>query len=133
AFWLRLLIALPALGLIVLGVFPRLGAWFFRNEQSDGSAQYIFVLMTVFAAALLAEVVGLEPILGAFLAGLALNRLIPHTSPLMNRIEFVGNAIFIPFFLISVGMLVDLRVLFQGVRVLEVAAMMIILALATKW
>lgn len=133
AFWLRLLIALPALGLIVLGVFPRLGAWFFRNEQSDGSAQYIFVLMTVFAAALLAEVVGLEPILGAFLAGLALNRLIPHTSPLMNRIEFVGNAIFIPFFLISVGMLVDLRVLFQGIRVLELAAMMILLALATKW
>lgn len=133
AFWLRLLIALPALGLIILGIFPRLGAWFFRNEQSDGSAQYIFVLVIVFTAALLAEVAGLEPILGAFLAGLSLNRLIPHTSPLMNRIEFVGNALFIPFFLISVGMLVDLRVLFQGIRVLEVAATMILLALGSKW
>ncbi len=133
AFWLRLLIAIPALAFIVVGIFPRIGAWFFRNEQSDGSSQYIFVLMTVFAAALLAEIAGLEPILGAFLAGLALNRLIPHASPLMNRIEFVGNAIFIPFFLISVGMLVDLRVLFQGVNVLIVAGSMIFLAIFSKW
>jgi len=132
-FWLRLLIALPALGFIILGIFPRIGAWFFRNEQSDGSAQYVFVLMVVFAAAFLAELVGLEPILGAFLAGLALNRLIPHTSPLMSRIEFMGNTLFIPFFLISVGMLVDLRVLFQGGNVLLVAGTMILLALAGKW
>ena len=133
AFWLQLLIALPVLGLVVMGVFPRIGAWFFRNEQSDGSAQYVFVLMVVFAAAFLSEIVGLEPILGAFLAGLALNRLIPHTSPLMNRIEFLGNALFIPFFLISVGMLVDLRVLFQGGNVLIVAGTMILLAVAGKW
>lgn len=133
SFWLQLLIALPVLGFVVMGVFPRIGAWFFRNEQSDGSAQYVFVLMVVFAAAFLSEIVGLEPILGAFLAGLALNRLIPHTSPLMNRIEFLGNALFIPFFLISVGMLVDLRVLFQGVNVLIVAGTMILLALVGKW
>lgn len=133
AFWLQLLIALPVLGLVVMGVFPRMGAWFFRNEQSDGSAQYVFVLMVVFAAAFLSEIVGLEPILGAFLAGLALNRLIPHTSPLMSRIEFLGNALFIPFFLISVGMLVDLRVLFQGGNVLIVAGTMILLAVGGKW
>ncbi|MEI2610423.1 MAG: cation:proton antiporter [Candidatus Promineifilaceae bacterium] len=132
-FWLRLLIAIPVLAVVVVGIFPRIGAWFFRNEQSDGSAQYIFVLLVVFAAAFLAEIVGLEPILGAFLAGLALNRLIPHTSPLMNRIEFVGNALFIPFFLINVGMLVDLQVLLQGGNVLIVAGAMIFLAVVSKW
>jgi hypothetical protein len=112
---------------------PRLGKWFFRNVQSEGVSQYIFVLAAVFATAFLAEVAGLEPIIGAFLAGLVLNRLIPHSSPLMNRIEFVGNALFIPFFLISVGMLVDLRVLVNGVEAWIVAITMIVIAIGGKW
>jgi hypothetical protein len=117
---------------IVWGL-PRLGKWFFRNVQSEGVSQYIFVLAAVFATAFLAEVAGLEPIIGAFLAGLVLNRLIPHSSPLMNRIEFVGNALFIPFFLISVGMLVDLRVLVNGVEAWIVAITMIVIAIGGKW
>lgn len=132
-FWFQLAVSLPLLAFVVLWVFPRIGAWFFKHGQGDGSAQYIFVLAVVFAAAFLSELAGVEPIIGAFLAGLALNRLIPHTSPLMNRIEFIGNTLFIPFFLIGVGMLVDLRVLFQGTEALVVAATMIILALGGKW
>jgi Kef-type K+ transport system membrane component KefB len=78
-------------------------------------------------------VAGIEAIIGAFLAGLALNRLIPRTSPLMNRIEFVGNALFIPFFLIGVGMLIDYRVLFQDFETIKVAVIMVVIATASKF
>ncbi len=87
----------------------------------------------VFLAAFLAELAGVEGIIGAFLAGLALNQLIPRTSPLMNRVEFTGNAIFIPFFLISVGMLIDLRVLLKGQTALIIAGALTTMALVSKW
>ena len=133
AFWIRLAISLAIFSFIVLWVFPRITRWFFKNYVTDAVAHYIFVLAMVFMAAFLAELAGVEPIIGAFLAGLALNPLIPHSSPLMNRIEFVGNALFIPFFLIGVGMLVDLRVLFKGPEALIVAAAMIVVATVAKW
>src|SRR5690606_17160876 len=93
----------------------------------------IFVLSVVFFAAFLAEVAGVEPIIGAFVAGLALNKLIPHSSALMNRIEFLGNSLFIPFFLISVGMLVDIRVILDGTGALLVAGTLTVAALLGKW
>ena len=91
------------------------------------------MLSVVFFAAFLAEVAGVEPIIGAFVAGLALNKLVPHSSALMNRIEFMGNALFIPFFLISVGMLVDVSVLFRGPQALIVAGVLTAVALLGKW
>lgn len=132
-FWIRTGISLVIFAFIVLWLFPRISKWFFRNIEGEGGAQFIFVLAIVFTSAFLAELAGVEPIIGAFLAGLALNRLIPHTSPLMNRIEFVGNTLFIPFFLISVGMLVDFRVLLNGPEALMVAITMIIVATGSKW
>src|SRR4029078_2849867 len=101
--------------------------------KDDKTTHFIFVLALVFLAAYLAQLAGVEGIIGAFLAGLALNQLIPQTSPLMNRVEFVGNAIFIPFFLISVGMIVDLRVLLKGPDALYIAGALTIMALITKW
>ena len=94
-------------------LIPRLTRWFLRR-YSDAVMQFIFVMTILFMSATLSESVGLEGIFGAFLAGLILNRYIPHVSPLMNRIEFIGNAIFIPYFLIGVGMLINVRLLFQG-------------------
>jgi Kef-type K+ transport system membrane component KefB len=108
SFWVQLTISLVLFTGIVFFLFPIIGRWFFKHSR-DNVSQYIFVLMMVFLAAVLSEVAGIEAIIGAFLAGLALNKLIPSTSPLMNRVEFVGNAIFIPFFLISVGMLIDFQ------------------------
>ena len=102
-FWYRLGAAIILFFAFVMIVFPIVGRWFFKRCE-DNVSQYIFVLVMVFLGAYLAELAGLESIIGAFLAGMALNRLIPSTSPLMNRVEFVGNAIFIPFFLIGVGM-----------------------------
>ncbi len=132
-FWIRLGISLVIFGVILFFLFPIIGKWFFKNMRGDNVSEYIFVLAMVFLAAFLAELAGVEAIIGAFMAGLALNRLIPHTSPVMNRIEFVGNALFIPFFLLGVGMLVDLRVLFKGPEALVVAGILILVAFTGKW
>ncbi|RAI99400.1 Kef-type K+ transport system membrane component KefB [Chitinophaga skermanii] len=133
AFWLRLGISLAIFAVIILWIFPLVGRWFFKKIKDDKTTHFVFVLALVFLAAFLAELAGVEGIIGAFLAGLALNRLIPHTSPLMNRLEFVGNALFIPFFLISVGMIVDLRVLLKGPQALIIAGVLTVMALASKW
>ncbi|GIV33898.1 MAG: sodium:proton antiporter [Chitinophagales bacterium] len=132
-FWLRMGVSFAIFMFIVFYVFPPVARWFFRNVEAEKSSQYIFVLAMLFLAAFLANLAGLEAIIGAFMAGLALNRLIPHTSPLMNRIEFVGNALFIPFFLISVGMLVDLRILLEGYQAIAVAASLTVVALVGKY
>lgn len=130
-FWLRLGISLLIFGAIVLWVIPIVSRWFFK-KQEDAIGQYIYVLGVVFLSAFLAELAGVEAIIGAFLAGLALNRIIPHTSALMNRIEFVGNALFIPFFLIGVGMLVDYKVFISGTGALIIATLMTITATLAK-
>ncbi len=131
-FWMRLSVSILAFGLIVLLIFPVIGRWFFKRFE-DSVSQYIFVLVMVFSGAVLAELAGVEAIIGAFLSGLALNRLIPRTSPLMNRVEFVGNAIFIPFFLIGVGMLIDWRIFFRDPATLKVAAVMTVVATVAKF
>lgn len=131
-FWIKLSLSIIAFGLVVLFIFPIIGRWFFKKVE-DKISQYIFVLVMIYLAALLAEIAGVEAIIGAFLAGLALNRLIPHTSTLMNRVEFVGNAIFIPFFLISVGMLIDFKVFFKSFETIGVAAIMLTASIGGKY
>lgn len=131
-FWILLAVKSIIFAAIVLLVFPVIARWFFKKFD-DSIYQYIFVLAMVFLGSFLAEAAGLEAIIGAFLSGLALNKFIPHSSALMNRIDFVGNALFIPFFLIGVGMLVDFRVLFKGIGALEVAAVMIGVAVLSKY
>ncbi|OKS86075.1 cation:proton antiporter [Mucilaginibacter polytrichastri] len=133
AFWVQLILSLMVFTIIMFLIVPRIARWFFTKLESEKTSHYVFVLAVVFFSAFLAQLAGVEPIIGAFVAGLALNKLIPHSSMLMNRIEFVGNAIFIPFFLISVGMLVDLRVLFRGPEAVIVAASLTAVALAGKW
>lgn len=132
-FWIRLGVSLTIFSAFMFLVIPRIAQWFFQKLESEKHSHYIFVLSVVFLAAFLAEVAGIEPIIGAFVAGLALNKLIPHSSALMNRIEFIGNSLFIPFFLISVGMLVDLRVILSGPMALIVAGTLSIVALFGKW
>lgn len=132
-FWIRLVISLAIFSAIMFFIIPRIAKWFFRKLESEKHSHYIFVLSMVFLAAFLAEVAGVEPIIGAFVAGLALNKLIPHSSALMNRIEFIGNSLFIPFFLISVGMLVDVSVILSGPTALIVAGTLSVVALFGKW
>lgn len=132
-FWIRLSISLVIFSAIMFLLIPRIAKWFFRKLESEKHSHYIFVLAVVFFAAFLAEIAGIEAIIGAFVAGLALNKLIPHSSALMNRIEFIGNSLFIPFFLISVGMLVDIRVIMSGPMALIIAGTLTVVAIAGKW
>ena len=127
---LLLYTALYALGVGV--TFPWITRFAFR-KISDAVAQYIFILALVSIGSVLAQVIGLEAILGAFYVGLVLNRLIPGRSSLMHHIKFVGNAIFIPYFLIGVGMLINVHVIFNGWKVAWVALVMVAVALVSKW
>lgn len=131
-FWTQLSISILVFILFVVIVFPIAARWFFKHVQ-DSISQYIFVLVMVFLGAYLAELAGIESIIGSFLAGLSLNRLIPHSSPLMHRVEFIGNSIFIPFFLISVGMLIDYRVFFTSFETIKVGIVMIVVATVAKY
>ena len=117
--------------LSVLYLYPRLTRLFFK-KYPDKVMQYVYVLAMVFLAAWTAQLIGLEAVLGAFFAGLVLNRYVPAASPLMSSIEFVGNALFIPYFLISVGMMINIRVI-TDTGTLAVAGVMLAVALVSKW
>jgi Kef-type K+ transport system membrane component KefB len=133
AFWVRLITSLTIFSFIMFFIIPKIARWFFSKLDSEKTSQYIFVLSVVFFSAFLAEMAGVEHIIGAFVAGLVLNRLIPHNSVLMNRVDFIGNSLFIPFFLIFVGMVVDYRAFFQGTWPLIIAAVLTSFAIFSKW
>ncbi len=130
--WFGMLLKLAAALTLIFYVIPRLSKWFMSNVQ-DGIMRFVFVLAMAFLGALLTDFAGFQGILGAFFVGLALNVQIPKVSSLMNRIEFVGNALFFPFFLISIGMLIDLGAFLQGWQGLYVAAVMTGIVLLGKY
>lgn len=116
---------------VMMIVYPRVTRWFFKNF-SDKVTQFVYIMALVFLASWFAQTIGLEAVLGAFFAGLVLNRFIPNASPLMSRIEFVGNAIFIPYFLIGVGMMINMKVIANWDTIV-VALNMIMVAIIAKW
>ena len=118
-FWIAFAAKVAVFCIGLTFIIPRITRWFFRR-CADSVMLYIYVLLVLFFSAAMSEFCGLEGIFGAFLAGLTLNRFIPGVSPLMNRIEFIGNALFIPYFLIGVGMLIDIGVLFHSLGTLWV-------------
>lgn len=132
-FWLTLILSMAIYVAAIFLIVPIVTKFFFRTLSSEGTLEYVFVMAVLFVSAYFATVAGLEPIIGAFLAGLALNRFIFEQSPLMNRIKFIGNALFIPFFLLSVGMLMDLRVLISEPSAWITASLVIILVIVGKY
>ena len=131
-FWVFFAVKCMVYGAFILYVYPRIGRWFLRRYE-EPIMQFIFILSQVFLSAALAELAGLEGLLGAFLAGLSVNRLIPRTSPLMSYIQFVGNALFIPYFLIGVGMLIDFKVLFGDLDTIWIVVVMVLVGTFSKW
>lgn len=132
-FWLFLIPALTIYTFATLWGVPKVGRWFFRRFGHDESAEFTFVVATLFIVSYVAELIEIEPIIGAFLAGIAITQLIPQLSPLMNRIQFIGNTLFIPFFLISVGMLINPAILISEPRSLLVAGVMTFVAIVAKF
>ena len=130
-FWLRFFVGISVYLTGVAWTFPKVGRWFLRRNE-DAVTQFVFVLSMVFISAWLAELVGLEGLLGAFFGGLVLNRVIPHGGPLMGRLEFVGNALFVPWFLIGVGMLIDIRVVADSSG-LWLCVVVVVSAIVSKW
>jgi Kef-type K+ transport system membrane component KefB/nucleotide-binding universal stress UspA family protein len=132
-FWLFLIPALTIYTVAVLWGVPKLGRWFFKTFGHDEGAEFTFVLATLFVASYLASLIEIEPIVGAFLAGVAITQIIPRLSPLMNRIQFIGNTLFIPIFLISVGMLVDPLILLREPQGLVIAVVIVAAELLSKF
>ena len=120
-FWVMFFVKFVVWCIAMTWLIRHMTRWFLRR-YSDSVMQYIFVLSVMFISAATCELIGLEGILGAFVSGLVLNRFIPNISPLMNRIEFIGNAIFIPYFLIGVGMLINAGLLLEGGNTILVVA-----------
>jgi len=131
-FWILLFVKIGIVFFLIIYFFPRIARFFFQHYE-DSVSQFIFVLAMTFLGASMMELINMEGILGAFLTGLVLNRYVPNISPLMNHLEFVGNAVFIPYFLIGVGMMVNVKILFTGFDTWEVAIVMIAVALSSKW
>jgi len=114
-------------------VIPRFSRLFLNRYEGELGVQYIFVMVMLFVSAMVAHLLGLEPILGAFFCGLVLNRQIIRTSPLFRRIEFIGNTLFIPVFLISIGMLANFRVYFYDPNQIWLLLALIAVAVLTKY
>lgn len=131
-YWLRLGLGSLLMLFCLFWGMPRLARWFF-HKYNDAVVEFIFVMVLLVGAGLLAQLAGLEPILGVFLSALALNCHIPNLSPLMNRINFVGNSIFIPVFLVGVGMLIDMSVIAYGNGTIKMMTLMVGAGISTKW
>ncbi|WP_017293438.1 cation:proton antiporter [Geminocystis herdmanii] len=132
-FWLYLIPSLIIYTFATLFGVPKLGRWFFRTFGRDEGAEFTFVVLTLFMVSYVAKLIDIEPIIGAFLAGISIRPLIPPLSPLMNRIQFIGNTLFIPLFLLSVGMLVNPATLIQEPRSFLVSGVMIVVAIVAKF
>jgi len=131
--WYDAPVIFACFSILVLMLVPKISRWFFRRAGTETYNQYIFIITILFMVVSFGKQLGIEPIIGAFLAGLAVNTLIPANSILMNRIAFIGNTLFIPFFLLYVGMLTDVKLLFSDWKVIGIAALMFIVAVPTKY
>ena len=123
-FWVLFVLKFAAFCVGSVIIIPKLTRYFLRR-YSDAVMQYTFVMAVMFLSAALSSLIGIEGVFGAFYSGLILNRYIPRVSPLMNRIEFIGNALFIPYFLIGVGMLINLGTLFSSVQMVWIVLLIV--------
>nr|WP_321452948.1 cation:proton antiporter [uncultured Carboxylicivirga sp.] len=116
-----------------LYAYPKIAKWFFRYIKQETSVHFVFLLFMVSTAAVIARLINSEPIIGAFIAGLALNRSVPKNSLLMNRIEFIGNTLFIPFFLVQIGLMINLRLVITENKTWITALILTTTAIIGKW
>lgn len=133
-FWIKMFVMIFIYTISVIYFLPKITRWFFkRYSNENGNEEYVFIFASLFIISYLAHTAGLEPIIGAFLTGLTLNRMVPEKSILMNRIHFIGSALFIPFFLVSVGMIIDPKMFFSDINTLKVSLVMIVVAVFSKY
>lgn len=132
-FWVTLTGFFSIYLIFMFVVLPKVSFRFFQYIGEKGRFTYVYVISMMLIAAWLAEVIGVEAIVGAFLAGLAFNPLLSNKGPLKNRVEFFGDAFFIPLFLIFVGMQVNIEVLTSSSDVWFIMGIMTLTVIVTKW
>jgi len=124
----QLVIGLALLLFLTLWLMPKLARLAMRRLGTERSVRYLIAVTAFLVAATLAGIFGIEGIVGAFFAGLALNRLVPNGGPLMDRVEFFGSAVFIPIFMVSVGLILNPAVMTEpstlGLALLLIVACM---------
>lgn len=130
-FWATLFIGISVYTVALFLIVPRVSRWTFSKLKEGSVERFVYILAVVFLCAMLAEVAKMEAIIGAFFAGIAINRLVPVRSPLAQRIHFVGEALFIPMFMITVGMIVDINSLLDP-KMWGVAVVILVAVFATK-
>jgi Kef-type K+ transport system membrane component KefB len=128
---LTLVIGLAVLVIVCFVIVPLVARRAFRIFGGDRTVRYVIAVEAFLIAAVVAETFGIEGLVGAFFAGLALNRLVPNEGRLMDRIDFFGSAVFIPVFLVSVGLLLDPSVMIQP-STLGLAALFIVASTGGK-
>ena len=132
-YWVSFALLVGCFVFLVLWGLPKLGYLFFRTVRNRPEVEFGFLLTVLFITAWVADAVGLAPIIGAFVAGLAMNRLVPVHGTVMARVRFIGQALFIPFFLIYVGLLIDVGILFESVEVWVLALTLTVLVSVGKF
>jgi len=132
-FWITLVGLFSLYLVFMFGVLPKMSYRFFQYMGEKGRFTYVYVIGMMLMCSWLAEVIGIEAIVGAFLAGLALNPLLSNKGPLKNRVEFFGDAFFIPLFLIFVGMQVDVQILVSGYDIWFIMGVMTSIVVIAKW
>ena len=128
--WFTLKIAVYIAAVIL--IYPRMARTFFHRVTNSFS-HFLFVMILLALSCGLAQIIGLDSIVGAFLAGIVLNRYIPKSSPLMNRLDFVGNTLFVPLFLLGTGMMIDLSNMTEGWLFLTAFGILFTVGTIGKW
>lgn len=131
--WIKLLVFLPMLIALSFWAIPRLGRMILNKFTNSLIIPFVFVLTCLFVVASATRLLEVDSIVGAFIVGLALNHVIPITSPLMKQIEFVGNSLFIPAFMVSVGVLSNPGILFTNPANLSLVLAVVATALGAKF
>ncbi|MBN1597329.1 MAG: cation:proton antiporter [Bacteroidales bacterium] len=130
---LKVLLLFGSYLFVIFYSYPKIAGWFFKHIKRDRPVHFLFLLLLVCVSSVLAELIGLEAIIGSFVAGLALSRKIPKHSLLMQHVDFVGSILFIPIFLIGIGMLINTKILVSGSYLWLVSFILILSAISGKW
>ena len=128
--WFTLKIAVYVTAVIL--IYPRMARNFFQTVTNSFS-HFLFVMILLALSCGCAQVIGLDGIVGAFLAGIVLNRYIPKSSPLMNRLDFVGGTLFVPLFLLGTGLMIDLSGMTGNWLFLTAFAVLFTMGTFGKW
>ena len=127
-----LLGGLAIYSVVILFGFNKVGKEFFRRTGEEESNQFLFILLALFLASVGAQAIGIEKIVGAFLAGLAVNGVLGN-SPVKEKVEFVGSVLFIPCFFVDMGLLIDIPAFIKTLSSITLTVAIVVALISSKF